>query len=171
MEKKHLYDFIPPVWLLWIFPPVFLVFIAFSFAIDSMVMLIGSRILHISNVFNKYKRTIFKIWIFGFLADIVGVAFLFCISELFYFLGTNYQALAYLNVQIRWNIDYNPFGNGFALLITILSILIAMILIYYLNQKFTFKNAEISKKQSKILSMLLAFLTAPYLLLIPLHSL
>ena len=103
------------------------------------------------------SKVIFKVWGFGFLSDFIGAFFLFCMSSL----------VSNLNIPIKYNIDYNPFGNIYAFLITILGILISGVLIFIFNKKFSFKKVDMTERQKYVLSLAMAIVTAPYLFLLP----
>ena len=154
-----LYNIIFPVYMLWLIPPVIFIVGILNFIIDSVVVLITEKILKLEDMFSKYKKVIFKVWIFGFLADFIGALFLFITSALF----------DDLNIPIKYNIDYNPFGNIYALIITVIGILIAGILIFIFNKKICFKKIDITEKQRFILSLVMAIVTAPYLFLLPMN--
>lgn len=154
-----LYNIIFPVYMLWLIPPVIFIVGILNFIIDSVVVLITEKILKIEDIFSKYKKVILKVWIFGFLADFIGALFLFITSALF----------EDLNIPIKYNIDYNPFGNIYALIITIIGILIAGILIFIFNKKICFKKIDITEKQRFILSLVMAIVTTPYLFLLPMN--
>lgn len=154
---KKIYNIIFPVYMLWAVPPVIFISMIFNFIIDSAVLLICDKILKIKDIFSKYKKVIFKVWGFGFLSDLIGAIFLFVISSIF----------SFLEIPIRYNIDYNPFGNIYALIITIIGILISSILIYVFNRYISFKKLDISSREKCIMALTLAIVTAPYLFLLP----
>lgn len=156
-KEIKLYNVIFPVYMLWLMPPVFFVVAILNFIIDSIVVLITKKVLKIENIFANYKKIILKVWGFGFLADFIGAFFLFVMSSLF----------SDLDIPIRYNIDYNPFGNIYALLITLFGILVAGILIFIFNKKICFKKIDITEKQKFILSLVMAIVTAPYMFLLP----
>ena len=168
MEKElKLYNLLFPMWVLWIFPPFIIVCGVGNLIIDAAVILIAAKCLKIDRFFKKHKSCIFKAWGLGFAADFIGAGFLMLISELLYFLGTNFESLKYLNDYVRWNVDYNPFANIYALLITVLSIAIAGFYIYLFNKKISLKNVDIDERHKKIISLTMAIATSPYLFLIP----
>lgn len=152
-----LYNMILPVYMLWLIPSEFFIVAILNFIIDSIVVLITKKIMKIENIFKKYKKVILKVWIFGFVADFIGTAFLFGMSELLY----------YLDIPIRYNIDYNPFGNFYALIITIMGILISEMFIYIFNKNISFKKIDITERQKSILALVMAIITAPYTFLLP----
>lgn len=156
-EKNKLYNLIFPMYMLWVMPPVIFISAILNFIIDSIVVVITKRFLKIENVFSKYKKIILKVWFFGFLSDFIGALFLFGVSGLF----------ENLNIPIKYNIDYNPFGNIYALIITFLGILVSGILIFIFNKKISFKNIDITERQKFVLSLVLSIVTSPYLFLLP----
>lgn len=161
MNKKDLklYNLIFPVYMLWLMPPIFFIVAILNFIIDSIVILVTKRVLKIENVISKYKKVILKVWLFGFLADFIGAFFLFLMSGL----------SESLNLPIKYNIDYNPFGNIYALIITLIGILSAGVLIFIFNQKICLKRIELTERQRFILSLVMAIITSPYLFLLPIY--
>ena len=164
MKKDlRLYNVIFPIWILWALPPFIIVCGVGNLIVDAAVILITARFL-------KIKVTalcIFKAWGLGFAADFIGAGFLYAISSLLYFLGTDYKGLAYLNDSIRISVDYDPFANFYALLITIAAIAISGICIYFFNKKIGFKKTEITEGQKTVVSLTMAIVTSPYMFLIP----
>ena len=156
-KKINLYNLIFPVYLLWLIPPVIFIVGILNFIIDSVVVVITEKVLKMEDIFSKYKKVIFKVWGFGFLSDFIGAFFLFCMSSL----------VSNLNIPIKYNIDYNPFGNIYAFLITILGILISGVLIFIFNKKFSFKKVDMTERQKYVLSLAMAIVTSPYLFLLP----
>ena len=162
-KDVKLFNMIFPMWMLWIFPPFFLICAAANFIIDSAVVLISNKILKFPNVFKKYRKCILLVWIFGFLADIVGGIYLFGISQLidlFHNFGDSARTIA-------WGISYNPFGHPLAFLITCTSIVLSGYLIFLFNYKISLNKLDINQKQKKQLAIILALVTAPYLFLLP----
>lgn len=154
-----LYNIIFPMYMLWVMPPVIFISVILNFIIDSIVILVTEKVLKIKDITSKYKKLILKVWGFGFLADFIGAFLLFLISSL----------LGGLNIPIRYNIDYNPFGNIYALIITISCIIISGILIYIFNKKFCYKKVELTDREKHILALTMAIVTAPYLFLLPVY--
>lgn len=154
MNKKDikLCNIIFPIYMLWLIPPVIFISAVLNFIIDSIVVLITKKILKVDEIFKKYKKVILKVWIFGFLADFIGALFIFIMSILF----------EDLSISI-----YNPFGDIYAFITTIIAIVIAGVLIFIFNKKISFKNIDITEKQKFILALVMSIITAPYLFLLP----
>ena len=161
MNKRivKLYNIIFPMYMLWVVPPVIFIAAILNFIIDSIVILITEKVLKVKDIVSKYKKVILKVWGFGFLADFIGAFLLFLISALF----------EKLDIPIKYNIDYNPFGNIYAFIITMSCIIISGVLIYIFNKKFCYKKVDLTEREKHILALTMAILTAPYLFLLPVY--
>lgn len=169
-EEIKLYNMLFPMYLLWLIPTIWIVVVPANFLIDSIVILVTLSVLKIPRK-EIYKKTILKIWGYGFLADLIGSIFLLLISEIAFaiFEGNSMfteESRRALNT-IRLAIDYNPYSNIFAFVITLLAVAISGFCIYKFNLKSTFKTIEIDIAHKKRLALMLALFTAPYMLLIP----
>ncbi len=159
MKSVKLYNIVFPIWLMILIPPIILLVIPTNFIIDSLVLLLGFKILNITEKLSNYKKCILKVWAFGFLADIIGSLLLFVtqIAGNIHFIYDN------LTSPLAWN----PFNNPLALIYAAIVIIICGFLIYLFNYHFTFKKTTFDNKQKRNLSILLAVITAPYLFLLP----
>lgn len=161
MNKRivKLYNIIFPMYMLWVMPPVIFISAILNFIIDSAVVLITEKVLKVKDIVSKYKKVILKVWGFGFLADFIGAFFLFLISALF----------ENLDITIKFSIDYNPFGNIYAFIITILCLIISGVLIYIFNKKFCYNKVDLTDREKHILALTMAIVTTPYLFLLPVY--
>lgn len=162
MQKNtKLYNVIFPIRSFFIFPPFFLLSLPANFLIDSLVLWFGGKYLKLKNLKTVYKKSIWKIWGFGFLADIVGAGFLFL---------SNYaEDWFWVPYSLIRAVNYNPWENRLALLWTLIGVGISAFLIFYFNKRWSFSTIDLSKKEKRKLAILLAIFTAPYLFLITLH--
>ena len=142
-KEIRLYNLLFPIWFLMFAPLAWLIVLPANFIIDSLVILLTMKQLGIKFKKTMYKRTILKVWSFGFLADIIGAAFLFLTMFVFE-LGS----------------------QGDEPYLTIPAILIAAVFIFILNYKVSFKDYDKSVRFKMALN--LALLTAPYTFMIPL---
>lgn len=156
--NNKLYNVIFPIWFLIFFPIYWLAVIPLNFVVDTVVLLIALKLLKIVKIKEIYKKTILKVWLIGFLADLIGSAILIC---------TQLISPSILSQEIISALAYNPFTNVWALLITIIAILVSALLIYFINMKVSFKKVDIEEKRKKKLALILAIFTAPYLFLYP----
>ena len=156
--KIKLYNIIFPIWILFIVPPIILVVLPSNFIIDSLVLIITLKVFKIHNIKEIYIKTIFKIWIFGFFADIIGAIFLlisqFIPGEFWY---NNILA------PLMWN----PFENVFSFIYCTFGVLISGMFIYLFNKKIIFKTIDIKDNIKKKIAISLTIITAPYLFYLP----
>ena len=131
MKKEiKLNNLIFPIWILWLFPPIVIVAMIGNYIIDSLVILLALVVFKVSSVTGEstkslYKRSILKVWIFGFLADILGTALLFIIMMILG--GTE---------DLVQGISYNPLSNLGSFLIVFIAILAAAVFIYIFNYNY-----------------------------------
>ena len=156
--KDKLYNVIFPIWLLIFYPLYWLIVLPANFLIDTAVLLISLKVLKISNIKDVYKKTILKVWIIGFVADLCGAALLIC---------TQLLPSNLVNSSIISALAYNPFSNIWSLIITFIAIIITAIIIYFMNLKLSFKKVDLDQKAKKKIAIILAVITAPYLFLYP----
>ncbi|MFA6807953.1 MAG: hypothetical protein WCR27_03050 [Eubacteriales bacterium] len=161
--ELKLFNVIFPIWLLLFFPPVIFITLVGNFIIDSLVILACYFMYKLANRQSIdwktfYKQSILKVWLFGFLADIIGGLILFIIG-IMDSLGLNYE--------IVYAINYDPFSQLGAILIIILAMLVSGLLIFLFNYKITFKNQIIDKKLRFNIAVTIAIITIPWTFLIP----
>lgn len=158
MKNVRLNNIILPIWLLIYIPQVWLLTLPANFIIDSIVLLAAFAVLKVEERKVKYLKSIIKVWIFGFLADFVG-AIVMIVATFGLFNGDNSK----VGEALRWN----PFDNTVALLWTVLSIIVSGVCIYVFDSKFAFNKTDLSEKHKKLISLMMAIFTAPYVMLIP----
>jgi len=135
MKETKLYNVIFPIWLLLFFPPVILVTIVGNFIIDSLVICLCYFAFKLSdNLALKtfYTGSIYKVWVFGFLSDLIGAAILFTTGILGDSLGIPYEIYSAIN--------FDPFSNPVAMAIIVFAMAVSALLIFLLNYKITFKK-------------------------------
>lgn len=117
-----------------------------NFIIDSLVIIVYFYILKIegSNLKEFYKASILKVWIFGFIADIIGASILLGI-----------QAFR-LPGEVISAIYFDPFRHPVAVVIIVIAMLVSSVFIFLLNYFFTFKRVILEKGQRiKVANVLL----------------
>ena len=140
-KSVKLYNVLFPVWMLLLFPTVWLVVLPGNFIIDSLVLLIGMRTLSIPEKKALYKRSILKIFCFGLAADLIGAGLLF---------------LALVLEMLK---------TGDEIYLTAPAVIISAAFIFLFNYLITFKHADRNTRVK--LSVIFAVATAPYTFLIP----
>lgn len=154
-----------PIFFLILYPfnPVWLLFIFGNLIIDVGIVYLGLR--KVKNISRKkvLKKAWYKVWLFGYLADFLGIALMLAILYIFTPLDTEFMNGFCMAVY------YNPWRNLFALFFVLAILLFTGWLIYFFNRRFSFKNTDLPAARIRQISLLLAVLTTPYVLLIPLN--
>ena len=75
-----LYNLLFPIWLLWIFPITWLLILPANLILDLTVIVITLKVLKIQDGFSLVQKSIWKVWIMGFAADIVGSLLMFSVQ-------------------------------------------------------------------------------------------
>lgn len=140
-KQTKLYNVLFPVWMLMLFPQMWLIVLPGNFLIDSLILLLGMHALKIAEKSVFYKQNILKIFVFGLLADVVG------------------SALMLLSVYL----ELGRMGDEWYL--TLPAVLISAACIYLLNYFVTFRKED--RLIRFRLCVLFAAATAPYTFLIP----
>lgn len=162
MKKEiKLYNIIFPIWMLVLLPPMWIAILPANFIIDSIVLLIALKfIIKNTDIRKNYKKTVFKVWILGFAADLAGTLTLFVVE-------TGFSNMGNKVINQLEAIYWNPLDNPYAFIYICFAIVISAILIFIFNYKISFKNVDLNKIEKIKVSLTLAILTAPYTFLIP----
>lgn len=163
MKEVKLYNIIFPIWLLIFFPPIIFITLAGNFVIDSLVILACVSIfkLAINSEERKsfYKNSIIKVWLFGFLADIIGAAILFILGILGEYFGLSYELVS--------AIDFDPFSNPLAVMVIVFAMLVSALFIFLFNYKITFRELIKDNSVRFKVALTIAIVTMPWTFLLP----
>lgn len=150
-RQLRLYNVLFPIWMLFLWPGVWLILLPGNFLIDSLVLLLAMSALGYAGRKAVWKSAILKVWGVGFAADLVGA-------------GITLGLMLLLDRLVpQWNTFLFPGGQ----LLVLPGIVIAGVLIYLLNRRFSFRRTALTAEQIHRLSLALAVFTAPYTMLIP----
>ncbi|MBR4295280.1 MAG: hypothetical protein IKT56_00380 [Clostridia bacterium] len=136
------YNVLFPLWMLLMFPQMWLIVLPGNFIIDSLVLLISMIALKFADKKACYKKYILKIYCIGLLSDFIGALYMFLMVAVF---------------------EIGHMGDE--LYITLPALMISAILIFSLNYFITFRKNN--KNHRIILSLVFAIVTAPYTFLVP----
>lgn len=161
MNQIKIYNMIFPFWFLLIMPITWLIILPANFILDSLLLVIFMKIVKADNIIEEYKKSIVKVWIFGFLADIIG-----CIPLIFMAFSEIGEG-TYIYDSLRDGIMMKPVSNIYSFMFTLVCVVISAILIYFFDYKITLKNTKLSDIQKKKTAILMAVFTAPYLFFLP----
>lgn len=165
-KDKKLYNIIFPIWFVWLMPPLIIFALIGNFLIDSAVILISFKIFKSASktgISNKslYKKSILKVWGFGFLADIIGTIPLLGLSI--------FESILPVKIpyEITSAVAYDPFSNIWSFIIVLGAVLIAGVFIFLFNYFITFKKTIDDKKLRLRFALTLAIVTLPWTFMIP----
>lgn len=150
MKKNRdvtLYNVLFPLWMILLFPQMWLIVLPGNFLVDSLVLLISLAVLGIPAKKQWYKHCILKIFGFGLLADVIGAGYMLLML-----------------------IVFDVGSSGSELLLSLPALVISGVLIFVLNYFFTFDivGTRILDKSLRLkMSLIFAVVTAPYTFLIP----
>ena len=157
-RRKHgirLYNVLFPAWMFYLFPSwLWLFILPANFAVDSLVLCLAMRRLGIAGRREIWRKSILRIWAFGFLSDFLGALLT---------LGLMLLIDAF---HLSWDIYLFP-GTT---LLAIPGVVLSGVLIYLLDRRYAFAKCLSDERQIHELSLALAFFTAPYAMLIPLYG-
>jgi len=163
MKEIKLYNVIFPIWLLIFFPPVIFISLVGNFIIDSLVILVCFKVfkLAVYNIDLKifYKKSINKVWLYGFLSDFIGGIILFIIGILGDYFGLSYELTSAVN--------FDPFSNILAVLVIIFAMLVSAFFIFLFNYKITFKELIKDASIRFKVALTIAVITMPWTFLLP----
>lgn len=160
MKKNEirLYNVLFPIWFYLLFPQVWLIILSVNFLVDSLVVYFSAKRQELENPLKLWKNHILPVWGIGFLCDILGA-----ILVVLTYLGC--VALDLEGIRLL-----NPVLFPGTTLISIPGVILAGVLIYFLNKHLTFRESNMDPKAIHRLCLHLALWTAPYTMLIPLYG-
>lgn len=169
-KETRFYNFVFPLSLFLLYSPLFWVTSAVvNFAIDSIVLVIILMIVFKTVTWKSYSKTILKVWICGYIADIIGAL---CLTVSLAFLRPGYyygghDIISQMKNGIYYAMHYSPFRSPWGVAYVFAGILIAAVFIFVLNYFISFKSLEMTKMQKVLSSLTFAVFTAPYTFLLP----
>ena len=159
MKKDHsvrLYNVMFPIWFFFFFPIAWLLILPVNFGVDSLVLMLSAKKQGVEDRKALWKKHILPVWGIGFLSDLIGAGLVFLI----------YLAVAESPLVDTW---MNPVLFPGTTIISIPGVVLAGVMIYFLNKKLTFRKSELDPMVIHRLCLHLAIFTAPYTMLIPLY--
>ena len=154
-NEVRLYNLIMPIWLLVIFPAAWIPVLAGNFAIDSVLLLLFLKLRKHDNIKEKWKKSIVKVWLFGMLSDIVGGGIIVAVDCV----AANIDGRSRFSQALLGHIWRDPGAAA----VCIACMLLSSLLIYLFDSKISFKKAIDDPHERKILALLFAIVTMPWL--------
>ena len=163
-RSTRLYNVIFPIWLLLsplVLPfsaLIFLIALVGNFIIDTLVVWLSLRLQHITDAWQQTKKVIVKVWLYGFLADLLGAILM---------LGAA-MATSEANYDFHAALMYtSPFNYMPAALFALLCVIVTGVLIYRFNSRKALVDADLDDRTRRLTALTMAIITAPWTFLLP----
>lgn len=140
-KDVKLYNVLFPFWMIMLVPTTWFIVIPGNFLIDSLVLIIAMKLMHVESKKQFYWKHIWQIFAFGIISDLVG------------------SALLFLSVIL----EFATMGDEWY--ITIPAMIVSSICIYLFTYYITFRKDDSNIRFKMALTF--AIVTAPYTFLIP----
>ena len=163
MKREHrLYNVILPIWMLVIFPQVWLIVIPGNLIIDCLVLFLTLLALKHQGKGGVMKKLWWKFWLLGFAADAVGAAWMLLGWLLTVPFGSWWESSV-------GHIMHNPFAHPAAFLGTLVGVALAGVCIYFFDKKAMSRCELLTIREKRIIALTMAVVTAPWLFFIPMY--
>ncbi len=158
LPKDRFYNVIFPIWMLLLFPQLWIITLPLNLFIDWSVLWFTMGHLQVPKERRKCmcKQVILLVWLLGFTADFIG-AFLMLVWNI-----VDFRNVAFCNA-----IMYHPFQRWDAFFWVTFCVLLTALIIYWFDFHVALKNLPFEEKLRQKLALSLAVFTAPYLFYIP----
>ena len=163
MKREHrLYNVIFPIWMLVLFPQVWLIVIPGNLLVDCLVLLLTLLALKHRDKGGVVKQLWWKFWLLGFAADAIGVAWMLLGWLLAVHFGSWWESSV-------GHIMHNAFAHPAAFLWTLVGVALAGVCIYCFDKKSMGRCDLLTPREKHIIALTMAVVTAPWLFFIPMY--
>ena len=163
MKREHrLYNVIFPIWMLVLFPQVWLIVIPGNLLVDCLLLLLTLPALKHRDKGGVVKQLWWKFWLLGFAADAIGVAWMLLGWLLAVPFGSWWESSV-------GHIMHNAFAHPAAFLWTLVGVALAGVCIYCFDKKAMGRCELLTPREKHIIALTMAVVTAPWLFFIPMY--
>ena len=163
MKREHrLYNVIFPIWMLVLFPQVWLIVIPGNLLVDCLLLLLTLLALKHRDKGGVVKQLWWKFWLLGFAADAIGVAWMLLGWLLAVPFGSWWESSV-------GHIMHNAFAHPAAFLWTLVGVALAGVCIYFFDKKAMGRCELLTIREKRIIALTMAVVTAPWLFFIPMY--
>ena len=164
-SEIRLYNMIIPVWLLWMFLPLFPwvlpVTLLGNLLIDTAVLFCTLLALGRRDKRRVMKRMWWRIWLRGFAGDAAGVGWLLLGAFSAVWIPDSGWAEAVNHVM------YDPLGHPAAFLWTLVGVVLSGVCIYAMDRVTLEWEGDLTDREARTAALTLAIVTAPWTFFIP----
>ena len=162
MKQTKLYNVILPIWLLLLFPQMWLIVVPGNLIVDCAVLLITLAVLKHQKKRTVLKQLWWKFWLLGFAADAIGVAWMILGWMFSLPFGDGWE-------DTVGHITHNAFAHPAAFLWTLAGTAIAGVCIYFFDKKAMSKCELLTGRERHVIALAMAIVTAPWLFFVPVY--
>ena len=163
MKREHrLYNVIFPIWMLVLFPQVWLIVIPGNLLVDCLLLLLTLLALKHRDKGGVVKQLWWKFWLLGFAADAIGGAWMLLGWLLAVPFGSWWESSV-------GHIMHNAFAHPAAILWTLVGVALAGVCIYCFDKKAMGRCDLLTPREKHIIALTMAVVTAPWLFFIPMY--
>ena len=164
MKQTRLYNMILPIWLMFVFPQVWLIALPGNLIIDCVVVFLTLMVLKHTAKWTVLKQVWWKVWLLGFAADFVGIALLIPALLIDTVLtGTWFE---WWSTHIG-PVLYNCWKSPLPFLWTAAAVALSGVCIYFFDEWALRSCPQLSARERHILALTLAIATAPWTFFFP----
>lgn len=174
MKKEvRLYNVLLPIWLLWIFPQVWLVILPGNLIIDCLVLTAALFALKHRSKWAVVRQLWWKFWLLGFAADAMGVVWMFLGLAPAYVMAWGTTGESSIAVT-AWSdtlghIMHDPFAHPLAFLWTLAGVALAGFCIYRFDKRAMKSCVLLNEGEKHKIALTMAVVTAPWLFFAPIY--
>ena len=172
-RETRLYNVILPIWMLLLFPQVWLIVIPGNLIVDVAVLLLALAALRHAGKGAVVRQLWWKLWLLGFAADAIGVAWMFLglVPAFVMAWGTAGEASAALSAweNTLGHIMHDPFAHPAAFAWTLAGVALAGACIYLFDKRAMRGCPLLTPRERHVIALALAIVTAPWLFFIPMY--
>jgi len=154
-KPVRLYNIILPLWLLMLFPQMLPLTLPANLLVDAAVLFIALCLLKNQRKGAVFKKLWWRIWLLGFAADLIGVAWMI--------LGLLLEAW----LSGAGELAGSAFASVFTFLWTLSAVAIAGTCIWLFDRRAMRSCQLLEEREKRRIALALAILTAPWLFFLP----
>ena len=163
-QELRLYNVIFPVWMMFLVPQVWLIALPGNLVIDVVVLAVTLKVLGHGSKLAVVKELWWKFWLFGFLADFVGVAALLpCLFLM------SVPGIGGVMEDMFSPLMHNPFLSLPSFLWMAAAVALAGYCIYRFDMRAMRDCDALTDGEKKKIALAMAVCTAPWLFFVPMY--
>ncbi|MEG0178427.1 MAG: hypothetical protein RR573_03415 [Oscillospiraceae bacterium] len=158
---------LPPIWMIFVMPTYLPIVWLVDMLLVSAIVMLSLKAMKKEPINEYYKRCIIKVWIFTYIAQLIGAIAMSMSAVIDFLLPQGSTIKDFWFKYVTNFIAYNPLASLPAATFALIALIISGVLIYLFNYNFAFKKTELNHGARKRISLALTLFASPYIFLIP----